>query len=50
MSYDEFHYTTVPIAKNTKPDSGDEDENTYKDYEIREQDRLLPLANGEYLS
>jgi hypothetical protein len=47
MNFEDFNYTTVPISKSSRLDSIDDDEDTYKDYEIREQDRLLPLANGK---
>lgn len=42
------NYTTVPMVKTDDRENTDTDDALFKDYEIREQDRWLPLANGEY--
>lgn len=42
------NYTTVPLVKTDDRENTDTDDALFKDYEIREQDRWLPLANGEY--
>jgi len=39
------NYTTVPLPKNDTRPITKEEEALYREYEIREQDRWLPLAN-----
>jgi hypothetical protein len=44
-----FFFTTVPLPPITNSHSPEEkDDDPEHEYEIKEQDRLLPLANGKY--
>lgn len=43
------NYTTVPLNRDESQELTAKEEALLKEYEIREQDRWLPLANGEFL-
>lgn len=42
------NYTTVPLNREESQELTAKEEALLKEYEIREQDRWLPLANGEF--
>lgn len=46
----ESNYTFKPISMPSKSPLEEEESVLDRDYEIREQDRWLPLANGMFLS